>query len=300
MMAKSPQGKVVQTCFEQKLVSLPISQIDFLRPVASKVRRSAKYARIAASIAEVGMIEAPVVAPRPSHDGRYLLLDGHLRVDVLASRGTEHVACLLATDDEAFTYNKRISRLAAVQEHRMILKAIEDGASEQRIARALNIDIQTLRAKKRMLTGVCPEAVDLLKDRPIAEGLFRILRRMQPLRQIEAVELMIAMERFTITYAEALLAATPQNQLAADDQPKQVRGLTPEQMALMERESSQLERELRVAERSYGPDHMHLVVARGYLGRLLGNARVVRYLAQQHPEFLAEFQRIIEGNTAAA
>jgi hypothetical protein len=71
-------------------------------------------------------------------------------------------------------------------------------------------------------------------------------------------------------------------------------------MALMERESSQLERELRVAERSYGPDHMHLVVARGYLGRLLGNARVVRYLAQQHPEFLAEFQRIIEGDTAAA
>ena len=29
----------------------------------------------------------------------------------------------------------------------------------------------------------------------------------------------------------------------------------------------------RVAARSYGPDHMHLVVARGYLGRLLGNAR---------------------------
>lgn len=300
MMAKSPDGQAVQTCFEQKLVSLAISQIDLLRPVAPRVRRSAKYARIAASIDEVGIIEPPVVARRPARDGRYLLLDGHLRVDVLASRGAEHVVCLLATDDEAFTYNKRISRLAAVQEHRMILKAIEDGASEQRIARALNIDIQTLRAKKRMLAGVCPEAVDLLKERPIAEGLFRVLKRMQPLRQIEAVELMIAMDRFTITYAEALLAATPQNQLAADEQPKQVRGLTPEQMALMERESSQLERELRVAERTYGPDHMHLVVARGYLGRLLGNARVVRYLAQQHPEFLAEFQRIIEGDTAAA
>jgi 2-hydroxychromene-2-carboxylate isomerase len=206
-----------------------------------------------------------------------------------------HLRLAVATSDDG-----SISRLAAVQEHRMILKAIEDGASEQRIARALNIDIQTLRAKKRMLAGVCPEAVDLLKERPIAEGLFRVLKRMQPLRQIEAVELMIAMDRFTITYAEALLAATPQNQLAADEQPKQVRGLTPEQMALMERESSQLERELRVAERTYGPDHMHLVVARGYLGRLLGNARVVRYLAQQHPEFLAEFQRIIEGDTAAA
>jgi len=31
---------------------------------------------------------------------------------------------LISTDDEAFTYNKRISRLSAVQEHRMIAKAI--------------------------------------------------------------------------------------------------------------------------------------------------------------------------------
>lgn len=299
-MKRAVPGAVVQNCFEPKIITLPIDQIDLLRPVTQNLRRSAKYARIAASIAEVGVIEPPVVVRRAAGEDRYLLLDGHLRLDVLLARKTEAVACLLATDDEAFTYNKRISRLAAVQEHRMILKAIEDGASEPRIARALNIDIQTLRAKKRMLAGVCPEAVELLKERPVAEGLFRVLKRMQPLRQIETVELMIAMDRFTITYAEALLAATPQSQLAIEEPPKQVRGLTPEQMALMERESSQLERELRVAERSYGPDHMHLVVARGYLTRLLGNARIVRYLAQQHPEFLAEFQKITEGDTAAA
>ncbi len=123
---------------------------------------------------------------------------------------------------------------------------------------------------------------------------------MLPLRQIEAVELMIAMDRFTITYADALLATTPQSQLVQEDKPKQDRGLMTEQVALMERESGQLERELRVAERSCGSDHMHLVVARGYLTRLLGNVQLVRHLAQHHPEFLAEFQRITEGDTAAA
>lgn len=40
-------------------------------------------------------------------------------------------ACLASTDDEAFTYNKRISRLAPIQEHRMILKAIERGVPEE-------------------------------------------------------------------------------------------------------------------------------------------------------------------------
>jgi hypothetical protein len=71
-------------------------------------------------------------------------------------------------------------------------------------------------------------------------------------------------------------------------------------MALMERESANMEREFKMAEQSYGPDHLDLVLAKGYLGKLLGNARVVRYLAQHHQEFLAEFQRIAELETTLA
>lgn len=33
---------------------------------------------------------------------------------------------------------------------------------------------------------------------------------------------------------------------------------------------------------------------KGYIGKLLGNARIMRYLAQNHPEFLDEFQTITE------
>jgi hypothetical protein len=69
---------------------------------------------------------------------------------------------------------------------------------------------------------------------------------------------------------------------------------------LMERESVSLEREFRIAEKSYGTDHLDLVLANGYLGKLLGNARVVRYLAQHHGDILTEFQRLAEIETAAA
>jgi hypothetical protein len=48
-----------------------------------------------------------------------------------------------------------------------------------------------------------------------------------------------------------------------------------------------------------GADHLDLVLATGYVGRLLANARVVRYLAQKHPEILAEFQKIAELQNAA-
>ena len=57
------------------------------------------------------------------------------------------------------------SRLAAVQEHRMILQAVDRNVSEERLARALNIDISTLRQKKRALQGICPEVVEILTSR---------------------------------------------------------------------------------------------------------------------------------------
>jgi hypothetical protein len=68
----------------------------------------------------------------------------------------------------------------------------------------------------------------------------------------------------------------------------------------MERESVNLEREFRIAEQCYGTDHLDLVLVNGYLGSLLGNARVVRYLAQHQREILAEFQKLAETRSAAA
>ena len=64
----------------------------------------------------------------------------------------EHLICLAATDDESFTYNKRISRLATIQEHKMILRAVERGVSEARIAAALNVNIALIRQKRTLLS----------------------------------------------------------------------------------------------------------------------------------------------------
>ena len=96
------------------------------------------------------------------------------------------------------------------------------------------------------------------------------------------------------------VSATPPDQLVASDKPKQVKGLSEEQIALMERESISLQREFRIAEKSYGVDHLDLVLSNGYVGKLLGNARVVRYLAQRHHDILTEFQKLDENETAAA
>lgn len=300
MRGHRPNPLSVKLGFEDIPLLLDIACIQPLRLVPPAIKESPNYHRIVSSIGDVGIIEPPVVARDASDRGKFLLLDGHLRIEALKDRGETRVSCLVSLDDEAYTYNKRVNRIAIIQEHRMILKAVERGAPESRIAKALNIDVGTLRQKIKLLEGICPEAAEILKDKHVATHTFWLLRRMVPYRQIEAAELMVAMNKYSTAYAQALLAATRPDQLVKSDKPKAIKGLTPDQVTLMERESVSLDREFKLAEQSYGIDHLDLVLAKGYLGKLLANARVVRYLTQRHQDLLTEFQRIAELETAAA
>jgi hypothetical protein len=144
-----------------------------------------------------------------------------------------------------------------------------------------------------LLDGVCPAVAELLKDKSVDTAVFTLLRKMKPLRQIEAVELMSAMNNFTARYAHALLAATRQDDLAQPERPKKIRGLTAEQMARMEREMDGLQREFKAVTASYGDTVLNLVVASGYLSSLMDNPRVSRYLERHHPEILTEFKVIV-------
>jgi hypothetical protein len=286
--------------FEGASRRLAISNIQPLKIVSDVVKKTPKYAQILASIGQVGIVEPPVVTRDRKDPGKYLLLDGHLRIEVLKDRGETDVVCLISIEDEAFTYNKRVNRIAIIQEHRMIIKAIERGVSEERLAKSLNVDVASIKRKRRLLDGICSEAAEILKDKHIAIHALAEFKKLAPLRQIEAAELMVAMNKYTIGYARSLVAATPQAQLSEDYKPKTIRGLSSDQVALMERESANLEREFRVAEQSYGTDHLDLVIANGYLGKLLGNARVVRYLAQHQQDLLQEFQKLVEVEAVAA
>jgi hypothetical protein len=280
--------------FENDCVTIPVTDILPVRVLGKSVKSSRKYVQITASIREVGLVEPPVVTRNADEDGGWLLLDGHIRIEVLKDLGIEQVECLISTDDEAFTYNKRISRLAPIQEHRMILKAIERGVSEEKIAAALDLNPQSVRRKVKLLDGVCSEAVAILKDKACTAAVFGTLRKMIPLRQIEAAELMVNANNYSVAYASAILAGTPQAQLVEATKPKRVKGVTPEAVARMEKELARLQEGVTSIQDSYGEDHLQLTVLRGYLARLLGNARVVRYLMQTRPEFLSEFQTIAE------
>ena len=294
-----PKGDI-KIGFNVDTIDLKIDQIISLKIMNPNTRVTDKYKQIFASVKEVGIIEAPVVSPSTDAKNRYMLLDGHLRLEVLKELGETEVTCIVSSDDEGFTYNKHVNRLSAIQEHKMILRAVGRGVPEEKIAKALNLDVSSIVRRRNLLEGISPEVAELLKDKLASAGIFPVLRKMKQVRQIEAAMLMCDSGVYSLSYARAILAATPRDQLIDPEKPKNIKGLSEEQMARMESEMASLQREYRLIEENYGTDVLNLTLAKGYLGTLIGNARIVRYLAQHHPEMLREFQKITEMKSLGA
>jgi hypothetical protein len=279
---------------QQAVQTIPLDRILPARLFDPKLKHTSKYKCIEASVRELGLIEPIVVFPQNNSSGNFMLLDGHLRVEVLRELGETAAKCLVSTDDEAFTYNHKVNRLSAMQEHFMIIRAINSGVSETRIAKTLNVDVARIRYKRDMLEGVCPEAVQLLREKDIAAKSIRELRKVRAMRQIEIAELMCATHNFSVNYAKCLVAATPQDQLVESNGTKEVLGLTADDIARMERETENVARDFKIIEESHGRNVLNLVVVGGFLRKLLGNPQVVRFLSQNFAEILSEFRKLAE------
>lgn len=274
-------------------LSVPVCNILPSRRIPAPVVESRKYKQIKTSIEEVGLIEPLSVTAADQASGQHVLLDGHLRLHAIQDLGQERVACLVATDDESYTYNNRVNRLSTIQEHYMIRRVVDKGVSPERLAKALSVDVSLIIKKMSLLDGVCPEAAELLGDRQFSPELVRAIRKMKPTRQVECVELMVAANNVTVSYAEALLVATPAALLVEGKKPGKLNGVSPEQMAKMEREMGNLQGQYKLVEQTYGQDVLNLVLAKGYLAKLLENESARQYVAQRHPDLMVEFESII-------
>lgn len=165
----------VRIAFEKAEVTLPLANIVSQRTITTEYRNGPKYKQIVKSIEAVGIIEALVVYPKSANE--YLLLDGHSRLEALRELGVHEVRCTISTDDEAYTYNKRVNHASHVAQHFMILRALENGVSEERLAEALSVDVKNIQKKRDLLNGICPEAVQLLRNRQVASTFLRFCER---------------------------------------------------------------------------------------------------------------------------
>jgi hypothetical protein len=281
-----------KVAFEMRKIRMALDAILPVRQLKSPQNNISRYQAILASIKEVGLVEPLMVHPQKGKVETYLLLDGHLRYYALKQLGEKTADCIIAKDDECFTYNARISRLPPIQAHKMIIKAVRNGVRADRIAGALDMPLNVVRGLITLLDGINDEAAELLKDKGIAPNAIRLLKKANGVRQIEIAELMVSANNYTASYAEALILGTPKDQLANPEEPKQKAGLSQEEIARMEAEMEMLERDLKRVEALYGENMLNLTVARGYIKKLLDNGKVVRFLSVHHADILTEFEAI--------
>jgi ParB-like chromosome segregation protein Spo0J len=253
-MSQAPIG------FEMRKIRVRLDHILPVRQVKDPQSRVERYKTILASIKEVGLVEPLMVYPQQGQPDTYLLVDGHLRLLALKELGETAADCLVAHDDECFTYNARISRVSPIQEHRMIKKAIQNGVEPERIAAALNKPIRAVRACMKLLDGIIEEAAELLKDKAMSPKALYLLKRVTGVRQIEIAEFLVSANNFTVGYVEALIMGTPKDQLVTPEKPKKKKGLSREEIARLEQEMEMIGRDFRAVEQSYGDNVLNLTL----------------------------------------
>lgn len=283
----------LKSAFDQHVVVLSIDAIIPQRVLSADFQKSTTYKRIRASLEHVGLIEPLVVYPRGPRD--YLLLDGHTRLDILKKCGIAEVRTIFAMDDEAYTYNKKVNHAPPVAEHFMMLKAMSQGVSEERLAEALNVSVNAIRQRRTMLEGICAEAIEILRNSHVTAGAFAILKKMKPIRQIEAAEHMRATGTYSVLFAKALLEVTRPEFLAETSSKRKpaIEASSSAAQAMLEQETDLLIRDLKAVEESYGTDMLTLSIGCGYVERVLSNSRVAKHLEKHHPDILGELRTLV-------
>lgn len=281
----------VNIAFQLTPLYLKPSQLLLSKTILKSTVYTKKYGQIKASIKDIGIIE-PLIVSSANSKAQYILLDGHIRFEILKELGYTPIPCLLSSDDENYTYNKKINRLATIQEHFMIRRAIDQGVNEERLATALNIDIRAIRTKMNLLNGICPEVIELLKNREISPNIFPLLRKMKPLRQIECAELMLSLNNITVPYAKALLMTTEPSMLKEPTKKIKKMDNSFEAIKKIENDRANLHVQFKILEQDYAQDTLNLVLATGYLKKLLSNNNIKNYLIKNHPDIYTEFETV--------
>ncbi|OHU98953.1 chromosome partitioning protein ParB [Ralstonia solanacearum] len=291
---KDKENRPVECGFEKQWFDILVTALYPSKAHPATIKQSVKYQQIRSSVGAIGLVEPLVVIPHASLPGCFSVLDGHLRLEALKDLNQERARCLIAKDDESYTYNRHVNRLAAIQEHKMIIRVYDGGVSAEQLGAALGISAKAIRSRFKMLGGICEEAITLLAEKPVPRGVFPILRQMKPFRQIDVANTMISLGNYSIKFAIAMLETTASDQLAERRRKMPVQNAPTEVIQRLERELAALQADTRLLEDNYGPDNLKLAVIKAYVANLLNNARVVRWLARSHADYLQQLQCVAE------
>jgi len=271
---------------ESEARDIPIIQ---LRPLRERKISQREFDRILASIKAVGLIEPLIVFPEGED---FVITDGVQRYRALLDLGVELVPCILGPRREAFTGNRMVNRLSAVQENRMIEKSLEE-LDEQTIAADLNLSGITHRLKKTLLKQLHADAAAALDQSAITRACARELTHVKPDRQSEILTAMKSYKDFSVAFARSLILKTPPAQREVRRRKRNPWNKSAQRKSDLLKKLAEAEQKHDFYSRLYKQYTIDLLRLAIYARALLTNLQVREYLDQRHPEIVARFEAII-------
>jgi len=276
-----------QTEFKSETMVLPIVDLNPMFPRPKHTRGIRNYRKIVSSIREVGLIEPLAVVDM---EGRYYIKDGYLRWEALKELGMTKVECLVSTDIDAYTYNKRVNPLSPVQAHAMIDRAVKQGADPDKIAATLNVSRDWVQRLEKLIEGISPKVVEKLKHRVLGRKFFDEFKKVKPERQLEILYLVEATDDYSYEYMKALVLTTPIDKLV--DKPSNRKVRRDQLQSELAGRLLAMEDEFLKATLSFRDNVFNLIKISAYTRQILRNEQVHEFLNRCYPDLLIEFEKV--------
>ena len=281
--------KTLKPAFDLNCIKICIDELKESAP-RKDFRSLASYQYILASIKSLGVIQ-PIVVTK-TQNGKYKILDGHIRFYALRELGQKYVYCIISTDDERYTFDAQINGLSTFQRAGMIQKVVDNGVPLEHIAESLGFSVAKLKSELDSTRGIDKAAIDILKSANVSRAALQSLRKVKPLRQIEIAERMVSEGKFTGIFVSAMVMATPPNMLVNSALNLRSRPEDIVEMAGIETNTKNLMAKVKEAEEKYSTQIYELTIICGFLNKLFKNQKMDGYIQRKYPESYSRLKKI--------
>ncbi|EJZ1103227.1 chromosome partitioning protein ParB, partial [Escherichia coli] len=192
--------------------------------------------------------------------------------------------------------NKQVNHINVVEEHRMIIKSLAK-VSIEKLSAALGISVDAIKDKANVMNGIDPSVIAKLSDKPIPKATFDVLRKMKPIRQIEAVGTMINFDNYSKKFAMSILDATPSSMIVNKGKNTPYKKDIKKTILRLEQEMATTSEETKKLQTEYGSDMLKFVIIQSYINKLLGNSKVLHWFLENEVDYLNELKRISRINS---
>lgn len=286
---------MIKQSFSNEFMYLDVYKLTPSKPLIHNIKNSIKYQQIKTSIAGVELVE-PILVYFDNKENEIRILDGHLRIEAMKELGIEKATCIISTLDDTFTPNKHVNHTNAIQEYKMIKKALTK-VSIEKLSAVLGISVENIIEKTNFLTGIDPIVISLLSDKPIPRTTFTILRKMKPIRQIEVVESMIGFDNYSRGLAVSMLDNTPEHLLIKGKKQSIKNNKVKPAMLRLEREMTATKEETSKIKHEYGSNTLKFSIARSYIDSLLSSPKILHWFLENEPQYLTELKNVLKINS---